>query len=385
MEVCLNNDIIQSIEDYVQNTGNMDYTEIIEYLKTLLGNFYSDKYLFDETFYQHLYYILDRGDDRFNFNPSKTQLEEYRDITKKLLDLPQFEQRTEGWYKDRYNKITASDCNAILAGKSREYEVMMRKLDPLVKSSIIEGPAILHGKQFEQVITEATEIRYKRKIFEYGCIPHHTHSFIGASPDGITEDGIMIEIKCPYSRPIEGLPLKDYWVQMQLQMECCNLNLCYFIEGKITKYEDEEQFLNDRHSEHEHLRKNGLEKGLIISYYKDNSEHYVYPENTVKWEWDALSNWRDGVLEKLILDNEISFIREDFFKIDEYSITPVYRDREWFESVFPKFQSFWNTVLDHRRNGTFPEKTVKEKEKKSEWKKPVYSFPVDISESMEVD
>ena len=366
MEVNFNNDIIGSIEDYVQNTGNMDYDEIIEYLKTLLTNIYTEKYLFPETFYQYLYYLLDNTNARFNFNPTESQYKEYRLIREKLLELPQFEQRTDGWYKDRYNKITASDCNAILAGKSREYEVMMKKLDPLAKSSIIEGNAILHGKEFEQVITEATEIRYNRKIYEYGCIPHHTHSFIGASPDGITDDGIMIEIKCPYSRTIEGLPMKDYWVQMQLQMECCNLNLCYFIEGKITNYEDEEAFLKDKHSAHENLRENGMEKGLIIVYYKNSKEHYIYPENTIKWKWEELSKWRDDELEKLIADPEISLIREDFFKIDEYSITPVYRDREWFDTVFPIFKSFWDKVLEHRKNGTVPEKTTKEKEKKSE-------------------
>ena len=57
MEVNFNNDIIGSIEDYVQNTGNMDYDEIIEYLKTLLTNIYTEKYLFPETFYQYLFRV----------------------------------------------------------------------------------------------------------------------------------------------------------------------------------------------------------------------------------------------------------------------------------------------------------------------------------------
>jgi hypothetical protein len=194
------------------------------------------------------------------------------------------------------------------------------------------------------------------------------------------EDGTMIEIKCPYSRVIEGLPMKDYWVQMQLQMECCNLNLCYFIEGKVTKYENEDDFLEDKHKEKEYLRENGMEKGLILAYVKNNSEKCIYPKNTVKWSWKELSDWRDNELEKLLEDDSISCIREDFFKVDEYSITPIYRDREWFEKVFPIFKEFWTQVLEHRKNGTFPEKITKEK--KNTWKKPEYKFPVDIVEEL---
>ena len=125
-----------------------------------------------------------------------------------------------------------------------------------------------------------------------------------------------------------------------------------------------------------------MEKGLILAYVKGGKEHCIYPKNTVKWEWNELSKWRYDELEKLLNNDEISLIREDFFKIDTYSITPVYRDREWFKNIFPIFDEFWNTVKEHRKNGTFPEKQVKEKEKKSEWKKPELKFPVDIEEML---
>ena len=382
MDVKFNDDILMAIDDYITSTDrNPDIPELLEYLKAILTTIYTDKYIFNDSLYQYIYKVIDPHSKRFNFNPTSSELTSYRQITQELLNKPQFEQRSEGWYADRYNKITASDCNGILTSKSRELEIMMRKLDPLSKLSILEGDAILHGKEYEQVITEATEERFSTKIYEYGCVTHHTHSFIGASPDGIMEDGTMIEIKCPYSRVIEGLPVKDYWVQMQLQMECCNLNICYFIEGKITKYEDEHSFLEDRDSDKEYLRKNGNEKGLIIAFVKDGKEQCKYPENTVKWNWEELSEWRDKVLLELIEDNSISLIREDFFKVDTYSLTPVYRDREWFANIFPIFKDFWDKVLEHRKNGTKPDNTKKVK-KATTWKKPVYNFPVDIEEAL---
>ena len=112
MSVKLNEDIMDSINDYIESRGdidNLEVMELIEYLKMILPTIYTDKYIFDDMLYQYIYKILYPMSERFNFNPLEDQKQEYKNITKKLLELPQFEQRTEGWYTDRYNKITASD------------------------------------------------------------------------------------------------------------------------------------------------------------------------------------------------------------------------------------------------------------------------------------
>ena len=82
---------------------------------------------------------------------------------------------------------------------------------------------------------------------EYGIIPDTENEFIGASPDGICTNctldgkfsplvGRMVEIKCVTTRQLnitgpENMWVKGekdmaicphiYWVQMQLQLECC--------------------------------------------------------------------------------------------------------------------------------------------------------------------
>ena len=43
--------------------------------------------------------------------------------------------------------------------------------------------------------------------------------YLAASPDGITPDGVMLEIKCPLSREIKGIPPIYYWQQMQQQLD----------------------------------------------------------------------------------------------------------------------------------------------------------------------
>ena len=71
------------------------------------------------------------------------------------------------------------------------------------------------------------------KVNEFGCIKHTKHDFLAASPDGIVCDmssnlyGRMLEIKNVVSRTITGAKM-EYWIQMQLQMEVCDLNECDF-------------------------------------------------------------------------------------------------------------------------------------------------------------
>ena len=54
-----------------------------------------------------------------------------------------------------------------------------------------------------------------------------------------------LEIKNPKSRVISGIPKKEYWVQMQIQMEVWNLDECDFLETKFEEYKNEEEFNKD--------------------------------------------------------------------------------------------------------------------------------------------
>ena len=54
--------------------------------------------------------------------------------------------------------------------------------------------------------------------------------------------GRMLEIKNPFSRVINGIPKDEYWIQMQMQLEVCDLDCCDFLETKFTEYESREAF-----------------------------------------------------------------------------------------------------------------------------------------------
>jgi len=55
----------------------------------------------------------------------------------------------------------------------------------------------------------------------------------------------MIEVKNVVSRVITGIPKEDYYIQMQLQMEVCDLNECDFVETKFIEYDSYNDYIED--------------------------------------------------------------------------------------------------------------------------------------------
>ena len=107
------------------------------------------------------------------------------------------------------------------------------------------------GQKYEPLSVLYYEYINKSSVSEFGCIPHNKYSYLAASPDGIICDeeseiyGRMLEIKNVVSREITGIPKMEYWIQMQLQMEVCNLNECDFLETKFVEYINMEDYLED--------------------------------------------------------------------------------------------------------------------------------------------
>jgi len=91
--------------------------------------------------------------------------------------------------------------------------------------------ATKHGQKYEDEARIIYEERHNEKVFEIGLEQHHTLDWIGGSPDGITHSGRLLEIKCPKSRPIgDGTPPVWYLAQVQVLMECLELEVCDFVQ-----------------------------------------------------------------------------------------------------------------------------------------------------------
>ena len=93
--------------------------------------------------------------------------------------------------------------------------------------------ATRHGQKYEDEAIEHYCKLYNKKTYSFGLIPHSTISWLGGSPDDITHDGIMIEVKCPLFRKIIMGEIPEHYVsQVKMNMEICKLDKSVFIEYK---------------------------------------------------------------------------------------------------------------------------------------------------------
>jgi len=147
------------------------------------------------------------------------------------------EQRSQEWLDLRENMITASDAASAIGESPYESE------DAFVKKKVLRtkwagNEATAHGTLLEPIVRDLYDQKYNRKSHEIGLVQHRDYPWLGASPDGVTEDGILVEIKCPKSRKITSNVPKHYWPQVQLQLEITDLEECDFVQYRPAQIED---------------------------------------------------------------------------------------------------------------------------------------------------
>ena len=169
----------------------------------------------------------------------------------------------------------------------------------------------------------------------------------------------MLEIKNVVSREINGIPKKDYWIQMQIQMMVCNLKECDFCETKFIEI-DKEEYKNDgTFFETEQLNK----KGIILQF--EVFDNPVYEYKPINMNEEEFINWKKICIEQ---HGEENFIKEIYWKLDVFSCVLVRKNNVWIEAAIPKIKDVWKTIEKERITGyehRIPEKR-KEKNKSIE-------------------
>lgn len=140
-------------------------------------------------------------------------------------------QRTEGWYRLRDQCLTASAVATAL--NVNKYEKPENLILTKCGHNEFKGNAATEwGNKYEDEARQIYEDMYKEKVHELGLLPHPTINFLAGSPDGVTESGRLVEIKCPLRRKIEPDVPEYYMPQLQLLMEILDLEVCDFIQYK---------------------------------------------------------------------------------------------------------------------------------------------------------
>ena len=138
-----------------------------------------------------------------------------------LLKIPQYEQRSPEWFEQRRNAITASDMPTVL--KENEYKtpwsLLLDKCDSNPKP-FIGNEATRWGTHYEDTAIEKYSEIKNKKVLAFGLLIHPDYPWLGGSPDGITTDGILLEVKCPLKRKIvHGEVPHHYLSQVLLNLE----------------------------------------------------------------------------------------------------------------------------------------------------------------------
>jgi putative phage-type endonuclease len=226
------------------------------------------------------------------------------------------EQGSDEWFTIRHSMITASDvCTAIGEDPYSSREDLLLKKCKNPNTGTFSGNKYTEwGKLFEPVATDLFSKRRNVTVHQTGCIRHKWDSHIGASPDGILDDGTLLEIKCPFSRIITSHIPMAYWVQMQIQMEVCCLDKCVFLQCKFHKYKN----------------------------YKEYNEYHGYKET------------RYGIAPTHDVTNDThGYIKDHdcYWRIDVYQEHIVERDTEWYKGVRNELMDFWSKVEYYRKVG----------------------------------
>ena len=340
--------------------------KVIEYLTSNPNLFIDPKFInklyqndFDKVEFDNNVYSWLTKYDKHRSEPTYTYYEKLNLETKinSLIEMPQPNQRTPEWFELRQNHLTGTSISNIFDTPSSLNRLIFEKCKPIdlnkYKPSLSEN-SLTWGHKYEPLTAMLYEKYNNTKISDFGCIKHPFYNFLAASPDGIVTGennyGRMIEIKNVVSRIIDGIPIKDYYIQMQIQMEVCDLNECDFIETKFTELENREEYNRETN-----------EKGIIVVFVK-NCEEFLYeymPLNTENYE-----EWIDKILLKYESVQNIEWFKYIYWKLDVYSCVLVKRRKEWFNYAIDKIKNTWEIILKEKDTDEYLKRAPKKRIKK---------------------
>lgn len=142
-----------------------------------------------------------------------------------------FSQGSDGWHAERKGKLTASNFGAaagINRYKSRLAlwkELTGRPTKPITAEQRMR---MAYGTKHEPIAISDYEITTGRLVIKCGFIKHPHLKHMGASPDGLPDDG-TIEVKCKSDGSLHEIIPPYYLAQMYGVMECTQRKWCDFV------------------------------------------------------------------------------------------------------------------------------------------------------------
>lgn len=295
--------------------------------------------------------LLRRSMKRESSNrPTIAQLDE-------IVERKQTAQRTEEWYRQMSDIISASELGQLFAAPRQRAKLVISKTVPYQSRNqplavySDQMTAFDWGIRFEPVVKLIYEEKYKTVIKELGRIIHPQHPKCSASPDGLVyhcpqgiRTGRLIEIKCPVSREIDGTIPKDYYTQMQMQLHVTGLKECDYVEAEFSS-PYQQQFPKEGPTEYSGM--------IALVFIKDqphidSSGHFEYRYSPVHagYDWQPMIDANEEIVEMIP------------WRLMKWSEQMVVRSDDWWISLQPILAAFWEDV-ERAKKGEFmvPEST----------------------------
>jgi hypothetical protein len=384
------NELCEQIFDEWMNMGicnDDDEEELREWIGTLFDLYFESM---DIPKRQEIHVNGDvnvNGDVDIDYSEMKhyNETKQKMDILKSAYN---YDQKSIEWHYLRKNMITASNAWKAFSTDAQKNSLIYEKCKCVNEPDNAESELYLSGinknitstlhwgQKYEPVSIEIYQLKNKVKVEEYSCIVHRDYSFLGASPDGIVCEGAyygrMIEVKNIVNRVITGIPLEAYWVQMQIQMEVCDLDECDFIETRFKEYENEECFFENAgeddgcNESNIRINKGGeVIQGVMCLFHSNDGQYslmYKYMPFSVKQTRENVKAWIRNTVKEM--KGTWTYYNTTYWYLEEYSCILVKRNKLWFHAAIPVLSDVWNTIEYERVNG-YSHRVAKKRERSS--------------------
>lgn len=282
-----------------------------------------------------------------------------------LQNKPQVAQHSADWYAERRNRLTASEFWQILGGQRNALK--RAKLDPApatadrpsrapvaICQSDGEMAATSWGHRFEPLVRRI----YEEEIAGVGTVcdtlgrfQHQTIPWLSASPDGIVISGPLagrlVEIKSPKTRKPGRFVPDEYYVQMQIQMEVCDLDAVDFIEAQFAQRPlklFDGPFEKLPHEDRKALKEAPWKGRLEVYGFADQPETWTYRYST------PAEDMEDTRFEEQV-PKDLPLLESSVWWLTGWYPRTVLRNRDWWANVgWPAAEMFWAEVVSGRES-----------------------------------
>ena len=311
---------------------------------------------------------------------------------KRLKELPQSAQKSAMWHNETLELLTGHEFGnvvygtangkGLVAAKKCGTPVVVNEHEQATTSQTVytfdaEGKlsAFKWGWRFEPVVRDLYERCFAEgEVFDgLGRIRHPFLPRLAASPDGIITSGPrcgrLVEIKSPITRDLNGIIPPDYYCQMQLQAEVCDVNAVDYIEMRFTSM----MLKNAKYSAAVSAKNPWMGKIMVVAKppVKVAVERETgtvmedkYDLETYEYRYSPLfpstesgfaecCAWIPNNIEGLVVLEETVWYVYDLFT------KTVPRNRRWWAEVGqPAYEEFWVEVEAARKDGRYGEKAL---------------------------